>query len=49
MIKNNSGHTTKNIIEILHMFHVNIVKYLETLGYVNHYSDAIKHNAKKLK
>lgn len=33
LIKNNDG--TLNIAEIMHLFHMSVVRHLKTLGYVN--------------
>lgn len=38
-IQNNPDHMTRDITEILHIYHINIVKHLKTFGYVNRYYD----------
>lgn len=44
LIKNNPGHSTRDIAEVLHISHMSVVRHLKTLGYVNRYDVWVPHN-----
>lgn len=44
LIENNPCHTTRDIAEILYISHMNAVRHLEILGYVNRYDVWVPHN-----
>jgi len=44
LIENNPRHTTRDIAEILHIFHVSVIRHLKTLGYINRYDVWVPHN-----
>jgi len=44
LIENNPRHTTRDIAEILHISHMNVIRHLKTHEYINRYDVWVSHN-----